>query len=327
MDLRWITPAGLDHRPLDDLDDLLVRADGFVWLDVPVCDDGAAALLTSAFGFHPLAINDCRESVPVAKVHVYGDHFFVVLHDVEPDDEAGFRSIEHDQFVSLGYLVTVHNPRPWIPGELASRDADAVLARIEGGRFRPRLPGEVGHAIVSAFVRRQEAFIASLAVDIAALERQVRVVGTRNSHALLDEMFRVRHQLLGLRTIAGQAREVYARMVAFSRGLPEGAKLWIDDALNHYERLCNVCDGERELLQEILDFYQTRVASELNEFVKRLTSFGAILVVATLIAGIYGMNFTHMPELDWRFGYPLALGMMLVAGGVLAWYFRRRDWL
>jgi magnesium transporter len=328
MDVRWITQGGLEHRRLDELDHLLTRIDGFVWLDAAVCDDHAAEVLSQAFGFHPLAIKECRDSVSVAKIHVYGDHFFVVLHDLEHDQIGGFVAIEHDQFVGLRYLVTVHNPSPSsMDPAIASRDADAVLARIEAGRFHPRVPGEVGHAIVSAFVRRQESFVGSLARDVNALERQVRDAGTRNSHALLNEMFEVRHQLLSLRTTAGQSREVYARMVSFSRGLPDEATLWIDDALNHYERLCNVCDGERELLQEILDFYQTRVATELNEFVKRLTSFGAILVAATLIAGIYGMNFAHMPELDWRFGYPLALGMMLLTGGVLAWYFRRKGWL
>jgi magnesium transporter len=88
-----------------------------------------------------------------------------------------------------------------------------------------------------------------------------------------------------------------------------------------------VSDGQKELLQEVLDFYQTRIANELSRFVKRLTSVGAILVADTLIAGIYGMNFAHMPELDWKLGYPLALGLMGVVSAALVVYFRRRDWL
>jgi magnesium transporter len=81
------------------------------------------------------------------------------------------------------------------------------------------------------------------------------------------------------------------------------------------------------LLQEVLDFHQTRIANELNEFVRRLTSVGAILVVCTLIAGIYGMNFAHMPELDWQLGYPIALAVMVAISTVMAIYFRRKRWL
>ena len=89
----------------------------------------------------------------------------------------------------------------------------------------------------------------------------------------------------------------------------------------------NICDGQKDLLQEVLDFYQTRIANELSRFVKRLTSIGAILVSDTLIAGIYGMNFRHMPELEWPLGYPMALLLMVAVSLALVVYFRRKDWL
>jgi magnesium transporter len=99
------------------------------------------------------------------------------------------------------------------------------------------------------------------------------------------------------------------------------------DLRQGFDHLANAADLEREYLQEVLELFQTRTSNELNRFVRQLTAWGAIGIAGTLIAGIYGMNFAHMPELDWQYGYPLALGMIVVVGLLLAWFFRRRGWL
>jgi magnesium transporter len=144
---------------------------------------------------------------------------------------------------------------------------------------------------------------------------------------MLEGMFEVRHDLQTLRTMAATSREVHARMVAFSRGLKSESVLWLQDTVDHFDRLKSICDGEKELLQEILDLYQTRVANDLSQLVRRLTALGAILVADTLVAGIYGMNFDHMPELHWQYGYPFALAMMGVISVAMFWWFRKKDWL
>ncbi|MGH8453820.1 MAG: CorA family divalent cation transporter, partial [Nevskiales bacterium] len=82
MDVRWITANGLEWRSLDEIEELLARDDGFVWLDISACDARAAAKLRE-LGFHPLAVRECQERMPIPKVHVYKDHFFVVLHTIE----------------------------------------------------------------------------------------------------------------------------------------------------------------------------------------------------------------------------------------------------
>jgi magnesium transporter len=328
IDVRWVSPTAVEKHGETDIPSLLARGDGFLWVDVADCDQRAAALLTDVFGFHPLAVRECHERVPVPKIHAYRDHFFVVLHALERGDHGQFHYLELDQFVSLRYLVTIHGPfEDGVPRELAFRETREVLTRLEAGRFRPKLPGELGHAIVSALARRLEALVTSLAAQIATLERRVMTADTRQNEALLTEMFRVRHELLAVRTVAAQSREVYARMAAFSHGMLPEVNLWVNDLVDHFDRLRNVCDGEKELFQEVLDLYQTRIANEMTRFVKRLTSVGAILVTDTLIAGIYGMNFEVMPELKWQFGYAWALGVMAVVSLLLTWFFRRKDWL
>lgn len=329
MDVRWISADGVEDRLESDLPALLARTDGFIWVDIPVCDERAATFLSEVLHFHPLGVRECQQQATLPKIHAYPDHYFVVLHGVDVGDDTELHLLQVDQFISHRYLVTVHHPRSdaAMADDHVPLESRAVLARLEEGRFHPKFPGELAHAIVTGIARRLESVLAELASQISALERRVMKGDTRSHDALLEQMFRVRHQLLTVRTIATQSREVHARMAALTRATVPETAFWVEDLLDYFDRLRNVADGQKELLQEVLDFYQTRIANELSRFVKRLTSVGAILVVDTLIAGIYGMNFAHMPELHWSFGYPLALGMMGIVSVILVIYFRRRDWL
>jgi magnesium transporter len=94
-----------------------------------------------------------------------------------------------------------------------------------------------------------------------------------------------------------------------------------------YRHLMKATDLEREYLQEMVDLFQTRVSTELNRFVRKITALGTIGIVWTVIAGIFGMNFTNMPELEWAYGYPYAIGLMLLSGVVLGMIFRRKGWI
>jgi magnesium transporter len=325
MELCWISGAVCEARPVEDASDLITRPEGFVWLDVPRPDEAAIDLLRKLFGFHNLALQDCVEGSPLPKVHVYGDHAFIIVHAVEDDPEGFSRVIELCQFVGPRVAVTLHS-RAEDAGALTRREADLVRQRIASGRFHPATGAELSQAIVSGVVRQLETRVADIARRTKALERQILVASPSGPEAILDELFSVRHELLTLRTATAENREVYARLSAIPTMPPEVIPV-IHDLMDHFDRLRNVCDDEKELVAEVLDLLQTRIANDLNRFAKQITAIGAILVTATLIAGIYGMNFAHMPELDWKYGYPLALGMMLVVSLVLARVFKKRGWL
>jgi magnesium/cobalt transport protein CorA len=325
MELCWISKAGAEHRPVEDAASLLSSPDGFVWLDVPRSDETALTLLRDTFGFHPLALQDCTEGSPLPKVHVYGDHAFAIVHAVEDDGEGHARISELFQFVGVRILVTLHSTAD-DGGELTRRESEAVRQRLLAGRLHPSTGAELSQSIVGGVVRQLEARVAAIAGRTKALERHIMVASTSAPEDLLNELFSVRHELYTLRTATAEDREVYARLAAIPT-MPAEVIPVIHDLMDHFDRLRSVCDDEKELLQEVLDLFQTRIANDLNKFAKEITAWGAIIVVATLIAGIYGMNFKNMPELDWRFGYPLALGMMVVASIVLARYFKRRGWL
>jgi Mg2+ and Co2+ transporter CorA len=141
MDLHLITENGAEPRPAGELADLLARPAGFVWVDIPRCDDEAVRVLSEVFGFHRLAVKDCVERNRVPKMHAYPDYVFVVLHAPERGERGHVHYLELDQFIGANFLVTVHGPtNPAVPAMAALRETRSVLRRIENGRLRPADP-------------------------------------------------------------------------------------------------------------------------------------------------------------------------------------------
>jgi magnesium transporter len=153
-----VSDEGIQQHPIGELEQLLDRDHGFVWIDIPVCDEEAARVLSEVFGFHPLAIGACMERNAVPKVRAYRDHIFVVLHAPELGTGGHVHYVELDQFIGPRYVVTVHGPlNPAVTPEAAQRETRAVLGRIEAGRLRPGSSAELSYAIVSALAEGQEA--------------------------------------------------------------------------------------------------------------------------------------------------------------------------
>ena len=328
-EIRYVTPHGVEAHSGADLAQLLERPDGFVWVDVPQCDGAAVEMLRDGFDFHPLAVEECLERTHVPMVHAYTRELFVVLHAPLLGETKHVHLLQLNLFIGQGYLVTVHGPfGEGVPPEVGLRETGMVLDRIAQQRFQPSSPMELSYAIVSAVARRMEQFVTARARDVALLERTVAQETSRDPRRLVEDMFQLRHQLLTVQTMANQSRDVFSRAKTLSpRFLRADSHAWVEDLFDQFDRVRSVAEGENLFLQGVIDLYQTRTATELNIFAKQLTSIGAILVVTTLIAGIYGMNFEHMPELGWKYGYPYSLAVMAVLSVALAVVFRRKRWL
>ena len=348
MDVHLITEDGADERPIGELADLLAGPAGFVWVDIPCCDDEAVRVLTEVFKFHPLAVKDCVERNRVPKMHAYPDHVFVVLHAPERGERGHVHYLELDQFVGAHFLVTVHGPtNPAVPADAALRETRSVLKRIENGRLRPAGPFALSHAIVAALTRNQEEYVEQATADVWRLEQRVTGGTVDDPEAFLNELFRARHGLLAVRTMGALSGAIYGRMAGLP-DLPGDAQALVADTADRFTRVRRIADGEREYLQGVIEFYQsiltikaTTVAQTQNEKVQRLTeasyaqneevkkisSWAAIFFAPSLVAAVYGMNFDHLPELHWRVGYPFALALMLASAAALHRAFKRRGWL
>jgi Mg2+ and Co2+ transporter CorA len=327
MEVRWISETGVEEHPTGDLELLLARDDGFVWVDVPECDEDTAQSLSERFRFHPLAVRDVLERRHVPKIHAYPDHLFIIVHAPEAGEPGHVHLIELDQFIGGRYLVTIHGPLGrGVTVEMGLRETMHVLGRIESGRLRPTTPFELSYAIVAALAHRHGTYITTLASQVATLERRVREGDKGDPVRLLEELFLMRHELLSVRTNAAESREVYARMAALTRMIPPEAPPLIDDLIDRFDRVKSVCDGEREFMQGIIDFYQVRTTTRMNMAMERLALIAAVLLPVTAIASIYGMNIIVQERSDLvQLGIVLAL-MAVVVTAMLAWSKRLGWW-
>jgi magnesium transporter len=327
VDVLWVSEGGVAPRRPDDLSSLIAEEGrGFAWVDIPVWDEEAARVLSETFGFHPLAIQQCAQRSHVPKVHAYPDHVFLVLHEAEPGQAGHVHLLELDQFLGRRYLVTVHGPLgEGVAVDAALRATRAVRDRMEVGRFLPSTPAELSHAIVSRMGSSLESHVWSLASKIARLERESLTGKHKDPEKFLEHLFQVRHELLSIKTIAAQGREVFARMAVLTRSVPAEDPLLIEDTIDQYERLRGLCEEEKEFLQGVLDFYQSRTTTKMNIAMERLALIAAVVLPVTAVASIYGMNIIVSEGTRlWHLGVVLVL-MAGVAAVMLAWA-KRQEW-
>ena len=332
MDVRFVrTSAGgadevLTPYGVEALPELLGRTDGITWVDVPVWDDEAERVLREVFGFHPLAIRDCRERNQVPKVHVYPDHVFLVLHAPHAGAAGHVHYVELDQFIGPNFLVTTHGPvNPAVPAEAMTVETQSLIHRLESGRLRPAASHELSHGLVSSLTGRLRSFIATLTQAVWALEQRVTSGHLGDAEAFLEEMFQTRHGLLVVETMSSLSREVYARMVKIEAfGAGRGNEL-VADNVDQFERLRAMAHGQKDYLVGTIEFYQARTNTKMTIAAERLAVIAAVTLPITALSSIYGMNVivndeTHYGQLA------VLLGIMLAMSVSLLIWSKRKGW-
>jgi magnesium transporter len=326
MDVHLITGDRVSPQPVEALADLLERRPGLVWVDLPRVDAEARRVLTEVFRFHPLAVQDCENRNHVPKVHVYSDHVFVALHSPELGKGGHVHHLELDQFVGPGYLVTVHGPLdPEVLPELAFRETSAVRKRVQAGRLRPSSSFELSHAIVSAMTRHQESFLAILALEVGLLEQRVMGEEHEDPEQFLEELFRARHGLIAVRTMASLSREIYGRMATLARLVPSGGQPLVADISDQFERIKGMAEGETEFLQAVIEFHQSRTNTKMTIAAERLAVIAAVTLPVTALSSIYGMNLIVNDRTDFLQLAVVLLVMATISGILLRWA-RRQGW-
>jgi magnesium transporter len=306
--------------PLDRLPALLTEKGTHVWVDLTEpCGEVERSIVRDVFKFHQLAIEDCFESREHPKIDEYDSYVYLITHGLHATSTAeSAEVVELDAFVGANYLVT-HHIR-------SSRSVAAVTEMVlKSGLPLRRSPMVVLHALLDRQVDGFEEQLDGVEERITQLED---AVFARPSNSHIASLLAVKRNILKLRRWMSKQREVVLRLgrQEFKLVKPQEAMLF-RDVHDHLVRINDLLENFREMLTSIQEAYLSVTSNRLNEIMKFLTLFTAVLMPLTVITGIYGMNFEHMPELRERLGYPAVLGAMALVSGSVLIYFWRRGWL
>jgi magnesium transporter len=317
---RLYCEGRLDQTGFDPdlIDRHLAHPTSMVWLDVEDPTPEDMDLLRREFGFHELALEDSLHPHQRAKIEQYDAYFFVIAYGISIS-EGDLAEHEMAIFVGRNYLVTVRKPPAYdLTGVMARWDVESKLAAEGGGYLLYILLDEiVDHYFeaIDVYADRSE-------------EIEDLVFGSTGDTSTQNEIFRLKKDLLKFRREMAPLRDV---LDVLQRRTVDVVTIALEpyyrDVYDHVLRATDYVDNIRDLLSSALEANLSVISNRLNEVMKQLTSWAAIILVPTLIAGIYGMNFIHMPELRWRYGYPYALSLMAVSGFLLYRMFKKRDWL
>jgi magnesium transporter len=322
-----------EPESLDVTYELLRDCGGMAWIGLYRPDEAEIRSVATEFELHPLAVEDAVKAHQRPKLERYGDILFTVLRPARYKDDA--EEVEFGEvhvFTGKDFVVTVRHAE--------APDLARVRHRLEEN---PELlahgPEAVLYAILDQVVDEYVPVVLGLENDIDEIEDQVFDGDPSVSRRIYElsreviEFQRATQPLLGMLRALAAGFEKY--------GTDEELRRALRDVEDHAQRIAGQVDRFRELLQNILSVNSALVAQRQNEEaarlteaslaqneeVKRISSWAAILFAPTLVGTIYGMNFAHMPELKWQYGYPMALGLMLLMGFALFAVFKRRGWL
>lgn len=306
---------------LDDLDAYLAsHPDGFVWAGLYEPSDDVLRTVQRQFHLHDLAIEDAYRAHQRPKLEQYEDTLFVVLRTVQfvgQDEHLEFG--ETHVFIGDRFVVSVRH------GSLRSHVG--LRARCESTpHLLAKGPGYVLYALMDFIVDQYFPVVDSLSERLADLEEAIfEAQVTRNTTGAI---YHLKRDMLAVRRAVSPLIDVCNRLVRFESPLvPEDTRVYFRDVYDHVVRLNEMVDTQRELLTTALEANLSLISITQNEHMKRLAGWAAIIAVPTMVAGVYGMNFAHMPELQWAYGYPLSIGLMFVTCAALFLGFRRAGWL
>ena len=313
------TKAFTENCIAADISELRIVENNIIWADVADPTSSDFEELAEEFGFHHLSIEDCRNEHQRPKVEEYPGYYFIVLYEAQlagANDRLELREL--NIFLGKNYLVTVHS-RPIRAIDTASRLWHEWTDRAEQGS------GLLAYLLIDAIVDDYLPLLDVVSERMDDLEDSI--FGEFRPEAI-EEIFSIKKKLLYLRRSITPLRDVFNTMLRREQPIfPRETHVYFQDVFDHLIRVSDTIDTLRDMLGSTMDAYLSVSGNRMNQIMKRLTSISTVLMSVTLVAGIYGMNFTLMPELQWRYGYVFALLSMVGIGVALYVYFRKINWL
>jgi magnesium transporter len=291
----------------------------FVWVGLHEPSEQELATVEEEFGLHPLAVEDAFTAHQRPKLERYEHTLFLTLKSLwYVDEKDAVETGEINMFVGQDFVITV---RHGSGSELhsARRDLEAKATVLNHG------PSAVVYAVCDRVVDGYMSVMSALEEDVDEVETSVFSQQRTNDSA---RIYTLKREIAEARRAVLPLREPMRRFATGAvPGIEEGSAPFFRDVLDHLNQAAETVDGLDQLLSTAFDAHLAQISVQQNDDMRKISAGAAIVVVPTLIAGVYGMNFHHMPELSWTYGYPYAIALMVASVAVLWVFFKRSGWL
>jgi magnesium transporter len=304
-----------------DLPELLKDTSAVIWVDMEAPTEADERVLLDVFKFHPLTVEDCRENRHYPKVEEFEGYLYFIVHGVTADiSPERFNTIELDGFLGRNYVITYHHEMFRSIDNVKQLLRTTPVACQRGTAF-------LLHQILDQVVDYYSPVLDDFDDRIDKLEDDNFTL-KRPNNMILSEIMDLKRSVLRLRRISVKQMDILQRM---SRGefalITEEMRPFYRDVYDHLVRVVDLAENYRDLISGSLEAYLSVVSNRLNEIMKVLTIFSAIMLPLTFIAGVYGMNFDNMPELHSRYGYYGVWIIMVAVAVAMLLFFKRRGWI
>jgi magnesium transporter len=313
----------IDERQANTADEALTHCDSrrLTWLNIDgIHDIDLIETLGRHFSIHPLTQEDILNTTHRPKFEEFEHYAYIVLKMLRYDTTASRVSTEQ---VSL-----ILTKRVLISFQESTGDVfDPVRTRLQKARGRIRNAGcdYLAYALIDAIVDHYFSILEQIGVRIEAIEEETLSTPTtavlQRIHAMKREILYLRKQIWPLREVVGAMAKEESTLIQ------DETRIYLRDVHDHAVQIMETIEAQRDLLTGLLDLYMTGISNRMNEIMKVLTIIATIFIPITFIAGVYGMNFKHMPELEWTWGYALAWCVMIAVAIVMVIFFKKKKWL
>jgi magnesium transporter len=307
--------------PVSEISEYASLPHCFVWVALRDATPEELAEVQAEFGLHPLAVEDAHNGHQRPKVEEYADSLFVVMHLLEAGagEPATLTVGELDVFVGRNYVVSVRNRSDHGFTEVRER-CEREPELLKNG------PGFVLYALMDAVVDRYFPVIDAFEVELETIEQRIFTKGAARES--IKRLYELKQRLTLLKHAVAPLLEGTSKL--HGGRVPQicaGSQEYFRDVVDHLSRINNTIDSIRDTIGTAIHVNLSMVTIEDGEVTKRLAAWAAIFAVCTAFAGIWGMNFEHMPELKWRYGYAAALALIAGLCAYVYYRFRRAGWV
>ncbi len=297
------------------------QADQQTWLNIDATHDVTLLKnLGDKIGLHPLVLEDVLNTDQRPKIEDHGNYFYIVLKMFVPNNSS-WETEQVSLILGSDYLVSIQESNK--PGDVFEN----ARQRINGntGKIRKQKVDFLAYSLLDLVVDNYFVVLESFGEKLEDFEQKLL---THTTSETVSQIHHFRHELILLRKSVWPLRELLSNLYrSESSLLAKETAVYLRDVYDHTIQVIDTLESFRDVLASLQDIYLSNISLRMNEIMKVLTVISTIFIPLTFLAGVYGMNFKHMPEMEWRWSYPIFWLIILATAGVMLSYFRKREWI